>query len=158
MRNMITGVHHFSFSVTSLDRTIEFYTKLLGVKLQSRGRNKYDTLGSALFGTKWGIDQPQADLDLAAVNIGGTRVEFIEYKDPKAQAYHKNPSIAGSAHLAFKVDNIEGTRKKLEEAGVEFHAPINTYMEAGKIEWKWCYFRDPNGIVLELVQQSQSWE
>jgi len=155
---MITGVHHFSFSVKSLDQTVDFYTKLLGVTLQSRSRNKYETLGSALFGTRWGVNQKQADLELAVVNIGGTRVEFIEYKDPQAQAYHKNPSIAGSAHLAFKVDDIEETRKKLEEAGVEFHSPIQTFMELGKIEWKWCYFRDPDGIVLELVEQKQAWD
>jgi catechol 2,3-dioxygenase-like lactoylglutathione lyase family enzyme len=155
---MISGVHHFSFSVTNIHRTIEFYTRVLGVKLQSQGRNKYDTLGAALFGTKWGINQQHADLELAVMNIGGTRVEFIEYKDPKAQSYHKNPSVAGSAHLAFTVDNIVETRRKLEEAGVEFHSPINTYMELGRIEWKWCYFRDPDGIVLELVQQSQAWE
>jgi glyoxylase I family protein len=155
---MFEGVHHFSFSVTNLERTIHFYTKVLGIRLQSRGQNKYDTLGTALFGTKWGVNQQHADLELAVVNVGGTRVEFIEYKDPKAQPYHKNPAIAGSAHLAFKVDNIEETRKKMEEAGVEFHSPINSYMEAGKVEWKWCYFRDPDGIVLELVQQSQPWE
>jgi glyoxylase I family protein len=155
---MFEGVHHFSFSVTNLERTIDFYTKVLGITLQSRGRNKYDTLGTALFGTKWGVNQQHADLELAVINVGGTRVEFIEYKDPKAQPYHKNPAIAGSAHLAFKVDNIEETRKKMEEAGVEFHSPINSYMEAGKVEWKWCYFRDPDGIVLELVQQSQPWE
>ena len=155
---MISGVHHFSFSVTNIQRTIDFYTRVLGVKLQSQGRNKYETLGTALFGTRWGINQPHADLELAVMNIGGTRVEFIEYKDPKPQTYHKNPSIAGSAHLALQVDNIIETRRKLEEAGVEFHSSINTYMESGKIEWQWCYFRDPDGIVLELVQQSQAWE
>jgi catechol 2,3-dioxygenase-like lactoylglutathione lyase family enzyme len=155
---MISGVHHFSFSVTNIQRTIDFYTRVLGVKLQSQGRNKYETLGTALFGTRWGITQPHADLELAVMNIGGTRVEFIEYKDPKPQTYHKNPSIAGSAHLALQVDNIIETKRKLEEAGVEFHSPINTYLESGKIEWKWCYFRDPDGIVLELVQQSQAWE
>ena len=152
---MITGVHHFSFSVTSLDRTIDFYAKLLGVKLQSRSLNKYETLGTALFGTKWGINQEHAELDLAVMDIGGTRVEFIEYRDPKAQKFHKNPSIAGSAHLAFRVDNIEETRKSLENAGVEFHSPIQRFMEAGKVEWKWCYFRDPDGIILELVEQKQ---
>lgn len=155
---MISGVHHFSFSVTDLGRTIDFYTKILGVRLQSRGHNEYDTLGSALFGTKWGVNQPHADLELAVMNIGGTRVEFIQYRDPQARPYHKNPSIAGSAHLAFKVDDIEETRETLEKAGVEFHSSINTYMESGKVEWKWCYFRDPDGIVLELVQQSQAWE
>jgi len=155
---MISGVHHFSFSVVNLDRTIDFYTKVLGITLQSRGRNKYDTLGTALFGTKWGIRQAHADLELAVMNVGGTRIEFIEYKDPKAQPYHKNPFIAGSAHLAFKVDDIEQTRAALEKAGVEFHAPIHSFMEGGKIEWKWCYFRDPDGIVLELVEQKQVWE
>ena len=150
---MILGVHHFSFSVTDVNRTIDFYTKVLGIEIQSRSHNKYETLGTALFGTKWGLKQQHADLELAVMNIGGNRVEFIEYKDPKAQLYHKNPSIAGSAHLAFKVDDIEETRKKLEEAGVEFHSPIQSFMEAGKVEWRWCYFRDPDGIILELVEQ-----
>ncbi len=151
---MITGVHHFSFSVTDLDQTVDFCTKVLGMTLQSRTRNKYDTLGTALFGTKWGLDQKQADLELAIMVVGDSKVEFIEYKDPKAQPYHKNPSTAGSAHLALKVDNIEATRKKLEEAGVEFHSPVNTFMEQGKNEWKWCYFRGPDGIVMELVEQN----
>ena len=155
---MLTGVHHFSFSVQNLDRTINFYTGVLGIKLQSRARNKYDTLGTALFGTKWGVHQEHADLELAVMNIGGTRVEFIEYKDPPNQPYHKNPSIAGSAHLCFRVDDIEQTRARLVEAGVEFHSPIQSFMEQGKIEWKWCYFRDPDGIVLELVEQKQSWD
>ncbi|MFC1580803.1 VOC family protein [Thermodesulfobacteriota bacterium] len=155
---MITGVHHFSFSVQDLDRTLDFYTNILGVKLQSRARNTYDTLGTALFGTKWGLNQEHADLDLAVVNIGGTRVEFIEYKDPANQPYHMNPSIAGSAHLCFKADDIESTRKDLEKAGVEFHGPIQSFMEEGKIEWKWCYFRDPDGIILELVEQKQAWD
>ncbi len=152
---MVEGVHHFSFSVTDLDRTLAFYTGVLGLRLVSRKRNCYATLGTALFGTRWGVSQPQADLELAVVDVGGTRVEFIEYKDPKAQAYHGNPSRAGSAHLAFCVGDIEGTRRRLEAAGVEFHSPINTFMENPRSEWKWCYFRDPDGIILELVQQRQ---
>ena len=37
-------------------------------------------------------------------------------------------------------------------------AQIQSFMEQGKIEWKWCYFRDPDGIVLELVEQNLSWD
>jgi catechol 2,3-dioxygenase-like lactoylglutathione lyase family enzyme len=55
--------------------------------------------------------------------------------------------------LGFKVENIEKTRKKLEDAGIEFHSTIQTFMEGGQSLWKWCYFRDPDGIVLELVEQ-----
>lgn len=152
---MIVGIAHIAFSVTEIDRTIEFYTKVLGMKLQAKGREKNDTLGTAIFGTKWGINQQHADIAYAVIKIGDTNVEFIEYRDPKGQPYHKNPSIAGSAHLAFKVDDIEEMRKKLETAGVEFHSPINDFIKDGKIEWKWCYFRDPDGIILELVQKTK---
>lgn len=152
---MIRGVHHVSLSVTDLNRTIEFYTKVLGLTLQSKGRNEGETLGEALLGTKWGLHQKHAELELAVLRIGEASIEFIEYKVPKTQPFHKNPSIAGAAHIAFEVDHIEETQKKLEKSGVEFHSPIQTFMEAARVEWKWCYFRDPDGICLELVQQRQ---
>jgi catechol 2,3-dioxygenase-like lactoylglutathione lyase family enzyme len=151
----IDNIHHFSFSVTDLNRTIEFYTKLLGAELQSKTRNKYETLGRALFGTNWGSDQPQAELMIAVMKIGSIRVEFIQYIDPAATPYHRNPSVAGSAHIAFQVDDIEKERTRLEAVGVEFHSPINIFKETDKPEWKWCYFRDPDGICLELVEQSK---
>lgn len=150
---MIKGVHHFSISVTDMDRTIDFYSRLLDLTLQSRSQNAGETLGEAVLGTKWGLNQKHADLELAIMTVGNASVEFIEYKDPKAQPYHRNPSVAGSAHIAFEVNDIEETRKKLQGAGVEFHSPIQTFIEEGKIEWKWCYFRDPDGICVELVQQ-----
>jgi catechol 2,3-dioxygenase-like lactoylglutathione lyase family enzyme len=151
----VIGVHHFSLTVTDIERTVDFYTGLLGVELQSRTSNRYDSLGKALFGSKWGVDQAAADLEIAVMKIGESKVEFIEYKDPPGQPYHKNPSIAGSAHLALKVDDIEAERDRLESLGVEFHSPINVFRETGKPEWKWCYFRDPDGICLELVEQPE---
>jgi glyoxylase I family protein len=149
----IEGTHHVSFSVTDIEKTVEFYQNVLGLSLISRSRNRYDGLGTALFGSKWGLDQTYADLHIAVMELGGVRVEFIEYVDPKAHAYHMNPSIAGSAHLAIRVKNIEAERERLEGLGVEFHAPINVFNETGRPPWKWCYFRDPNGICLELVEQ-----
>ena len=121
---MISGVHHFSFSVTNIQRTIDFYTRVLGVKLQSQGRNKYETLGDGpiwnAMGNKPAACRPRTRRDEYRE---AARVEFLGYTDPKAQCYHTNPSIAGSAHLAFRVDNILETRRKLEEAGVEFSRP-----------------------------------
>lgn len=149
----ITGVHHFSFTVTDLDKTLDFYTGMLGAEIQSKTRNTYETLGMALFGDKWGVKQKHADLKIAVTRVGGLRVEFIQYIDPPTAPFHKNPSVAGAAHIALKVDDIENERARLEAAGVEFHSPINVFKETGKPEWKWCYFRDPDGICLELVEQ-----
>ena len=152
----VIGVHHCSFTVTNIERTVNFYTTVVGVELQSRTRNRYDTLGRALFGTKWGMDQAEADLEIAVMRIGGNKIEFIQYMDPISLPYHQNPSIAGSAHLALRVDDIQAERERLEALGVEFHSPINVFQETGKPEWKWCYFRDPDGICLELVEQSEA--
>ena len=76
-------------------------------------RNAYPALGTALFGTKWGLNQPQADLMIAVTETAGQRIEFIQYLDPPAKEYHKNPSIAGAAHIAFKVDDIVKERARL---------------------------------------------
>ena len=150
---MISRIHHFAFSVANLERTIKFYTELLGFEVQSRTRDAGQTLGVALFGNKWGLSQPQADLDVVLLKVADETIEFIEYIDPQAQPYHQNPSIAGSAHLAFDVDDIEAERARLEAAGVEFHSPTEIFKEPGKPDWKWCYFRDPDGICVELVEQ-----
>lgn len=143
----MTGVHHFSISVTDLDRTLEFYTRHLGAKVENVVQNKHATLGRSLFGTRWGVDQEQADITIALVSMGGVKVEFIQYNDPPAPAYHKNPSAAGSAHIAVQVEEIEAVRAQLEREGLEFHSPINHFHGE-----KWCYFRDPDGIVVELIQ------
>jgi catechol 2,3-dioxygenase-like lactoylglutathione lyase family enzyme len=148
----IVGTHHVSFSVTDLEKTVDFYQNVLGLTLRSRSHNEYDGLGTSLFGTKWGLSQSHAALQIAVMELGATRVEFIQYDDPAARPYHMNPSIAGSSHLAIRVKGIEAERERLEGLGVEFHAPINVFEESGKPAWKWCYFRDPDGICLELVE------
>lgn len=148
----ITRTHHVSFTVSNLERTVEFYRDVLGLPVLVQFRNKYDTLGEALFGDRWGINQKQADLKIAFVQLPDIIVELIEYVDPKVTPYHKNPSVAGSAHLCFQVDDVEGMKKKLEAAGVEFHSEVHTVHPPDQLAKHWVYFRDPDGIVLEFVQ------
>jgi len=108
----MTTTRHVSFSVTNLERTVEFYIDVLGLPILIQFRNKYHTLGDILFGTRWGNNHPQADLKTAFVQLTDLIVQLIEYIDPKVTPYHKNASIAGSARLGFNVDNIEETSEK----------------------------------------------
>ena len=80
----MTGIHHFCISVTDLDRTLEFYTRHLGAKVENVVQNKHATLGRSLFGTGWGVDQKHADITIALVSIGGVKVEFIWKKHRKS--------------------------------------------------------------------------
>jgi catechol 2,3-dioxygenase-like lactoylglutathione lyase family enzyme len=93
-----------------------------------------------------------AEILIADMAAGESRVEFIQYLEPRSAPYPGNPSVAGSAHLALLTDDIENERARLEQAGVRFHTPIRAVEDSGKTPWRWCYFRDPDGICVELVQ------
>jgi len=41
----MTTTRHVSFSVTNLERTVEFYIDVLGLPILIQFRNKYHTLG-----------------------------------------------------------------------------------------------------------------
>jgi len=145
----ITGMHHCSFTVTNIERTVDFYTRLLGLELVGRTTNEYDTLGTAL-----GVKQPKAKLEIAVMMAGETKIEFIEYVEPTAKPCPGDPSIAGSGHICFKVDDIYETKKKLEHAGIRFNSDVNEVTEGDLKGWKWCYFRDYDGITMEILQET----
>jgi catechol 2,3-dioxygenase-like lactoylglutathione lyase family enzyme len=53
----------------------------------------------------------------------------------------------GAAHLAFEVDDIDQAYNDLTRKGVRFVSPPR---RSGNV--KGCYFEDPDGITLELLQ------
>ncbi len=86
------------------------------------------------------------------MELGGLRVEFIQYVDPPVRPYSGDPSVAGSAHIAILAADVESEYHRLLAAGVRFHTPVRTVRDPGRPVWKWCYFRDPDGICVELVE------
>lgn len=151
----IRSLHHASFTVTDLERTVDFYQRVLGMRLLGRKHRKAEDLGDALLGAQ-AADEAAAPLPaeilIADMELGGTQIEFIQYVDPATTPYPGDPSVAGSGHLALLTDDIDAEVRRLQEAGVRFHAPVRTMCDPGRPVWRWCYFRDPDGIVLELVE------
>ncbi len=137
-----------SFTVTDLERTVAFYRDVVGMRLVGRKHRQADDLGAALFG-----DGPRAaEILIADMELGGFRVEFIQYVDPPVLPYPGDPSVAGSAHIAILATDIESEYRRLLAAGVRFHTPVRAVRDPGRPVWKWCYFRDPDGICVELVE------
>ena len=63
------------------------------------------------------------------------------------QAY-RCQTIGGVQHLAISIsaDQFDAARKKLEQAGVDYLGPDRGVYDS-------MYFRDPNGIGLELYRE-----
>ena len=167
----MVGIHHTGFTVTDLERTVAFYENVVGMRLVGRKHRRAPDLGTALMGPGE-IPAPRAgervgarpltaepmpaEILIADMALGAARVEFIQYMEPPVTPYAGDPSVAGSAHIAILTDDIEAERLRLERAGVVFHTEVRTVHDPGKAPWKWCYFRDPDGICVELVQSGDT--
>lgn len=155
-REGIVGIHHVNFSVEDLDRTVDFYTNLLGFELRSRGQYRGDLMVAAdLLGELHKDETKDGVLaEIAVLELNGTRVEFMQWLTPKSMPYHRDASIAGAAHLGVRVKNIREVRNRLEEAGVVFRSPVDhVHEEVGYRPWQWCALQDPDGIIVELIEE-----
>ena len=139
----VTGLHHASLTVADLDRSLHFYRDLLGVPVREQVDAAAETF-SAVSGEAAGQVRI-ADLDLG----DGRVLELIERGDGGAPPDH------AASHIAFQVDDIVATHRRLVKAGVEARSkPQSLGPEAGR-HWAGCiviYLTDPDGATVELVQ------
>jgi catechol 2,3-dioxygenase-like lactoylglutathione lyase family enzyme len=141
------GVDHISYTVTDLDRSIEFYTLLLGE--EPFLRKTWDQEYAAplcgydrvvLEGAFWNL--PQAPV-----------LELLEFKVPKAAPAELEMHKLGAAHLGLVCADMRAEYERLQAAGVEFQS-----RELVEIPWGpykgglACFVRDPDGIFIELFQ------
>jgi len=115
--------------VKDIEKSIEFYTKILGMQVAGRGRieqSKGETVGLHTAGDEFILELNHYDED-SPFNTEHTPGEGLD-------------------HLAFKVDDLE---KALQEAKA---AGYPTILEMKSNESRWVYIEDPNGIWIELFQ------
>jgi len=113
--------------VKDLQRSIDFYTKLLGMKVKGRGR----------------IEQTKGETVGLESEEGGFVLELNYYENDSP--YYTDYVVGeGLDHLAFKVDDLD---KALDEAKSSSHRFILEMKVGGS---RWAYVEDPNGIWIEL--------
>lgn len=149
---MLRGVWHFSFTVADLERSIHFYRDLLGFDLihTQEQANEY---------TRRLVGYPDAHLKVAQFAVPGQPrgisthdLELVEYVSPVGSRGDINICNPGAAHLAMTVDDIHERYERLVSAGVTFVSPPNPITAGVNTGGHTCYFRDPDDIVLEMVQ------
>jgi len=142
---MITGFNHTSFTVTDIDRSVQFWTAALGFEARSVSPRSGNWQAKVT-----GI--PGAELLVAHLYGHGTHIEFIQYTKAAATLTRVDPNMACAAHICFEVKNIEKTWEKLIAAGAGSQGEITT-IDNGPMEGlKAGYLRDPNGIIIELIE------
>jgi len=113
--------------VTNLQRSIDFYTKVLGMRVKGRGK----------------IDQTKGETVGLESEKDGFTLE-LNYYEEDSPFNTKYVMGEGLDHLAFNVDDLN---KALEEAK---RAGYKTILEIKTDGGRWAYIEDPDGIWIEL--------
>ncbi|MGC9521329.1 MAG: VOC family protein [Anaerolineae bacterium] len=128
---MITGLAHVCFTVSDLDRAVEFYRDQLGLK------EAFDFVNDE--GYRHGI----------YLHLGGRN--FLELFEGTLEAAAAGQSFR---HICLEVDDIETTAKALRERGVEV-SPT----KLGRDQSYQAWITDPDGNRIELHQYTpESWQ
>ncbi len=144
---MLKSMFHTGFVVKDLEKTIDFYTSVMGLNLVGRTERQGD------FASKL-LAFPEAHIKGAFVELGdGHQLELIQYINPPVGEGLLNRNDAGASHLAFLVENIEEFYADKSGQGLTFNSdPAALYADDGKLLRKALYAQDPEGNWLEFVE------
>jgi len=152
----IRGTSHIAIGVRNMERSLQFYRDLLGLRvtLNDPQENPGGMLARAQEGQqprtrhgvylRWG-DGPDA-----------TFIVLSEDHPTSGEAIRLNQ--VGIHHFAFWVDDLQETYEKVKAAGVPIVIPPTTvdtvaYGEAAGGKVMTTLFKDPDGIVIQLDQR-----
>lgn len=144
------GLHHTSYTVSNLERSLAFYTDLLGYEIiwQREIRESY-------FGTIVGF--PGCIVKAAHLRIPGSEhvLELFEYISPQGKPVDIGTNRPGSSHMCLLVDDLAAYYQELQAKGAQFRSPP-TEIDAGVNRGAYClYLLDPDGIAVELLQRAK---
>jgi lactoylglutathione lyase len=123
-RFVYTGIR-----VKDMNESVDFYTNLLGMKLQRRYK----------------IAQTRGEFAVLSSENQDFYLELNWYE--KDSPYYVDYTVGEALdHLAFQVNDLELALKEASEKGYQTVAEVKTS------DNRWAYIRDPNGIWIELYE------
>ena len=144
---MLKSMFHTGFVVRDIDKTIDFYTNVMGLRLVGRTERTGD-FACQLLGFQ------DAHIKGAFVELGdGHQLELIQYINPPVGDGHLHLNDAGASHLAFFVEDIDKFYADKSQRGLTFNnEPASLFGDDGKLLRKALYAQDPDGNWLEFVE------
>ena len=141
----VLSANHTSFTVSSLDRTLGFFTGCLGFQLVSRAPRDPKIIQKVT-----GVEG--AEMEIAFIRGPGQVVELIEYKAPASRSrVQSRPCDTGFAHLALDVDNVDAAVAAAASYGVNAINPPVAIDQGPNKGKKVVYLRDWDGVTLEFI-------
>ena len=132
----IGGIHHLTAISSDAQRTVDFYTTLLGLRLIKQTVNFDDPTSYHLY--------------FADEEHGPGVLTFFEWRG----APRGNWGLGGTHHVAFETrdrDTLLQWKRWLTDNGVSVTGPYD------RVYFESIYFTDPDGLILEIATRGPGW-
>jgi glyoxylase I family protein len=142
---MLIGLEHVALSVSNLERSIDFYRDLLGLKLTRIIECGEDSRLDEVAGI------PGCLARIAHLVSEKGMLELFEYTRPRGEPVpggRRRQADLGHIHAGFTSDDVRGEYARMRARGVEF---LSEPVEFRPGVWI-VYFYGPDGEVGELRQ------
>lgn len=144
----VRGLDHVSVSSGDLERSLEFYSGLLGIPVMQRAEAEGEEVGAI---TGLGDSHVRiADLDLG----DGRVLELLQFLRPAGPPVETEFHQPGSGHLSLRVASAADTHAALVAAGVAVRSEPIELTEPGYWNGARCFYTvDPDGATVEIIER-----
>jgi len=151
----LTGLVHVNVNCSDYERSLAFYQRLGFREIWRVPETNTPEVAAA-------VGMPPYRVKGALLALEGANppcvIDLLEWKEPRDESppyphlYHR-----GIARIAFASNDLAGDMAKLTAAGVRFLSqPASVATSSGAPATRFVCFEDPDGTVLELVEQSHA--
>lgn len=158
MDRYVKRLFHVCITVPDIEKALDFYQGVLG--LQSIGSLRNERSDGAVLGF------PGQDIKIHADHLCGiqsdnaTVIDLIEFVEPKTDVGdgpYRHTNHVGITRMAFDVDDTDAIYGRLRDRGdVDILAKPTTVKAPTDGYLRILTFKDPLGIVLELIEHRQT--
>lgn len=132
----IAGPHHAGLVVSDLERSLEWYNTHLGFTVKSR------------------TDLPEQDLVIVYMHRDGFELELFAKSSSQVQRSAERDVMdsfiyQGWRHFCFRVADVDAIWAECTSRGLDLALPPS---ENPIAQVKYCFVRDPDGILIEFLQ------
>ncbi len=146
---MINSFQHIGMGVFNVEETHKFYKKIFGFNVKLNDLVVTPKEMSPVIGSLETMHM------LMSLNLkGGALLEFIEHKSSSIRPLPQKKGYGdyGILEVGFNVQGIDEVVKKMQMQEVKFLIPICQIELQNGHYWKYTYLRDPNGVLIQLIE------
>ena len=127
---MIKRIDHTTITVRDLQRSVDFYMRLLGFTIDHE---------------MW---IPESNLQIVFLRLGDTILELFGVSEIRGEVISDVNEVVGYKHICLLVDSVDEEYERLSKAGVEFRILPATVQGMVRI----AFLKDPDGMDIELIE------